>query len=207
MHERTTQRGVGTLRFGRLLRRYCMNVAPGAVSAAPGGTADAVSVEQRVSDHYERRGRELWGLARRLGATHEQAADVVQEVHLRLWHELQRGRTIADPDAWTFRVAYRLVMDQHRLGRRIHELVGRLGAGRVEAVVHSLDDSLSLWPLVDRLPARERATLYLRYRADLSFDQIGEVMGITAASARTYASRGIERLRSVVGDDPEGAVR
>jgi RNA polymerase sigma factor (sigma-70 family) len=54
--------------------------------------------------------------------------------------------------------------------------------------------------MVDRLPPRERATLYLRYRADLSFEQIGEVMGITTASARTYASRGVERLRSRVGE-------
>lgn len=163
-------------------------------------------IEQRVTEHYERRGRELWGMARRLGATDEQSADVVQEVHLRLWHELQRGTSIADVDAWSFRVAYRLVMDQHRLGRRIQGLVGRLTAGRVEATVHGVDDALSLWPLVDRLPARERVTLYLRYRADLSFEQIGRVMGITTASARTYGSRGIERVRVMVGDDGEGTI-
>jgi DNA-directed RNA polymerase specialized sigma24 family protein len=50
-------------------------------------------------------------------------------------------------------------------------------------------------------------TLYLRYRADLSFEQIGQVMGITTASARTYGSRGVERVRSMVGDDGEGTIR
>lgn len=151
-----------------------------------------------VTDHYERRGRALWGLARRLGASDEQAADVVQEAHLRLWHVLSNGTYVADVDAWTFRVAYRLVMDSHRLTRRARELIGRLTDAGGSTMTHALDDALSLWPLVDRLPARERATLYLRYRADLSFDQIGEVMGITAASARTYASRGTERLRAVL---------
>jgi RNA polymerase sigma factor (sigma-70 family) len=182
-----------------------MDIAQGAMSIA--GTAEAGTAEVRVAEHYERRGREMWGLARRLGATDEGAADVVQEVHLRLWHELSRGTDIRDIDAWTFRVAYRLVMDQHRLGRRVQDLVGRLTAGRVESVTHGLDDALTLWPLVDRLPTRERTTLYLRYRADLSFDQIGEVMAITPASARTYASRGIERLRAAVGDDGEGITR
>ncbi|TAK00680.1 MAG: sigma-70 family RNA polymerase sigma factor [Chloroflexota bacterium] len=175
-----------------------MDVAQDIVGTVVGESADHVA--RRVTDHYERRGRELWGLARRLGASDEQAADVVQEVHLRLWRELTSGTFIEDIDAWVFRVAYRLVMDQHRLGRRVRELVGRLTAGNVESVSHALDDRLSLWPLVDRLPARERATLYLRYRADLSFEQIGEVMGITTASARTYASRGVERLRSTVGE-------
>lgn len=184
-----------------------MNVVQGAVAATSTEGADALATEQRVTEHYERRGRELWGFARRLGATVEQAADVVQEVHLRLWQELHRGTVIVDVDAWTFRVAYRLVMDQHRLGRRLQALVGRLTAGRVDAVSHALDDALSLWPLVDRLPERERVTLYLRYRADLSYEQIGQVMGITSGSARTYGSRGVERLRELLGDHGEGSAR
>ncbi|HEY4634348.1 MAG TPA: sigma-70 family RNA polymerase sigma factor [Candidatus Limnocylindrales bacterium] len=173
------------------------------VGTAVGESADHVA--RRVTEHYERRGRELWGLARRLGATDEGAADVVQEAHLRLWRELSNGTFVEDVDAWVFRVAYRLVMDQHRLGRRVRELVGRLSAGHVESVSHALDDRLSLWPLVDRLPTRERATLYLRYRADLAFEQIGEVMGITTASARTYASRGTERLRAMLTEAEDHA--
>src|SRR5687767_662045 len=103
-----------------------MNVVQGALAATSTEGAAAAATEQRVTEHYERRGRELWGLACRLGATVEQAADVVQEVHLRLWQELQKGSAIDDVDAWTFRVAYRLVMDQHRLGRRVQGLLGRL---------------------------------------------------------------------------------
>ncbi len=166
-------------------------------------SADPIAL--RVTEHYERRGRELWGLARRLGASEDQAADIVQEAHLRLWRELSEGRAVLDIDAWVFRVTYRLVMDQHRLGRRVRELVGRLTDTRPQTVIHAIDDRLSIWPMVDRLPARERATLYLRYRVDLTFEQIGEVMGITTASARTYASRGTERLRATLtaleGDD------
>ncbi len=167
---------------------------------AQAGQATWDDVALRVTEHYERRGRELWGLARRLGASDEQAADVVQEAHLRLWRALVDGAAIQDLDAWTFRVAYRLVMDQHRLGQRIRGLVGRLADVRGQSTSHTLDDALSIWPIVDRLPARERATLYLRYRADLTFEQIGEVMAITTASARTYASRGTERLRATIGE-------
>ena len=169
------------------------------LGTAIGGAASADALEARIADLYERRGRELWGLARRLGASDEQAADVVQEAHLRLWHELGRGTDIEDLDAWTFRVLYRLVMDQHRISRRVGAIVGRLQARRSELEHIEVDDRLSLWPLVDRLPARERATLYLRYRVDLSFDQIGDVMGIKAGAARTYASRGLERLRERLG--------
>jgi RNA polymerase sigma-70 factor (ECF subfamily) len=180
-----------------------MNVVTESLATATAASADEVG--RLVTAHYERRGRELWGLARRLGASDEQAADVVQEAHLRLWRELSAGQQIADVDGWLFRVAYRLVMDEHRGLRRIRELAGRLTqpGPAATAPTTDIDDAVSLWPLVDRLPARERATLYLRYRADLSFEQIGEVMGITPASARTYASRGTDRLRQLLPDEGE----
>lgn len=84
------------------------------------------------------------GLARRLGATDEQAADVVQEVHLRLWRELSSGTVVEDVDGWTFRVAYRLVMDHHRLGRRVRDLVGRLTVGPLFSEIGQRRKSLSL---------------------------------------------------------------
>ena len=130
-----------------------MNMVEG-IAGTAAESADPITL--RVTEHYERRGRELWGLARRLGASEGQAADVVQEVHLRLWRELSEGRSVLDIDAWVFRVTYRLVMDQHRFGRRVHELVGRLTDARPQTVIHAIDDRLSIWPMVDRLPARER---------------------------------------------------
>ena len=157
--------------------------------------AEVERLSSLVTAQYERQGRILWGLARRLGASDETAADVVQETHVRLWRELLDGTYIEDLDAWTFRVAYRLVMDQHRLGRRVRELTERLSQPRTLTISGAIDDAVSLWPTVDRLPDRERVTLYLRYRADLSFEQIAHVMGISAGGARTYASRGVERLR------------
>ena len=169
-----------------------MSLAPADV--VPVGV-DPAALAVLVTDCYERRGRELWGLARRLGASDEEAHDAVQETHLRLWRELGRGTVIEDVDAWAFRVLYRLVMDHHRVTRKVGEIVARLRDRRAEVAQIEVDERLTIWPIVDRLPARQRTTLYLRYRADLSFEQIGQVMGITASAARAHATRAIERLR------------
>ena len=37
--------------------------------------------------------------------------------------------------------------------------------------------------------------LYLHYAADLTFDQIAGVIGISASATRTHASRGVATLR------------
>lgn len=197
MPDRRDRRRFLPLRSEVWPRLSVMNLAWADDAAGPATEASPRTAV--VTEHYERRGRELWGLARRLGASDEEAGDVVQEAHLRLWRELGRGVIVEDVDAWTFRVVYRLVMDHHRLSKRVGQIVGRLRERTSEVGHIEVDDRLSIWPVVDRLPARERTTLYLRYRVDLSFEQIGEVMGIKAGAARAYASRGLERLRELLG--------
>jgi RNA polymerase sigma-70 factor (ECF subfamily) len=157
----------------------------------------ASDAERVVRDHYTRDGRLHLGMAQRLGLSVDEATDVVQEAHLRLWLELQRGTAIDDPRAWVARVIYRLAMDEHRLRRRLAELRVRLMARAVQRTPPD-PGSEDLWPMVDRLPVRERAALYLRYRADLAYDQIAVVMDITPGAARTYVSRGTHHLRSAL---------
>ena len=152
-------------------------------------------VATAVADVHDRRGRELFGLCRRLGLDDDEANDAVQETFLRMWHESSRGVVILDPDGWAFRVAYRLAMDHHRLGRLARSIVDRIASTSSPAEEVDAADRLSVWAAVDRLPPRQRAVLYLRYRADLSYDRIAVVMGITANGARNDASVATASLR------------
>ncbi|MBA3799463.1 MAG: sigma-70 family RNA polymerase sigma factor [Geodermatophilaceae bacterium] len=173
--------------------------------AATAQLEGVVIVDPRlVEELQEQSGQALFGFARRLGLTDEQAADAVQETLLRLWRELHRGRPIDDRAAWAFRTIYRIAMDEHRLRRRLGGLRDRLQregghpSSRSEAT--DRDDSMTVWAQVDRLPTRQRHVLYLRYRADLCFDDIAAVLGITPGAARTLASRALERVRRELAD-------
>jgi DNA-directed RNA polymerase specialized sigma24 family protein len=59
----------------------------------------------------------------------------------------------------------------------------------------------AVWDAVDRLPDRQRAVVYLRYRADLGYEEIGAVMGISAVSARSHASRAMDRLAAILPEE------
>ena len=144
-------------------------------------------------------GQALFGFVRRLGLSDEQAADCVQEVLTRLWSELDRGTIIHDPKAWAFRSIYRVAMDEHRLRRRVADLVGRLGRLTQGSSEVGADDRIAVWSEVDRLPSRQRQVVYLRYRADLSFEEIAAVLGITSSAARSHATQAMARLRSGLG--------
>lgn len=67
-----------------------------------------------VVDFERAHGQTLFGFVRRLGVSDTAAADVVQESLLRLLDVLCAGQHIRDVKSWTFHVAYRLAMDEHR---------------------------------------------------------------------------------------------
>jgi RNA polymerase sigma factor (sigma-70 family) len=167
------------------------------------------ALESIVLDLERRHGQALFGFVRRLGLSDAQAADAVQDVLLRLWAELVAGRTIEQPKAWAFRAIYRLAMDQHRLQRRIGAIAERLGRSDEARGDTAPDagDRIAVWAEVARLPERQQHVLYLRYRADLSFDQIGSVMGITASTARSHATQAMATLRRRLGDETGEAER
>ena len=149
------------------------------------------------------RGSELWGLARHLGLSPDEADDAVQETLLRLWSALRDGTDIARPDAWAFRSLYRLAMDRHRWHRRVRLLTERLGGqpARRPGVDHA--ERMAIWDAVEGLPERQRLAIYLRYRADLPYEEIGAILGIAAPSARSHVSRALDALR--VELDEEGS--
>ena len=169
-------------------------------STGPLSVPDAGS-ERTVHLLYQRRSQEMFGFARRLGLGDEEASDAVQETMLRLWRELDSGAQIVDPDAWAFRTLYRLGIDSHRLTRRLQGLVERMGGGLAGGRAHVDGDPArrvevdAVWQAVDRLPERQRAVLYLRYRADLPYERIGLALGITPGAARGHASTGLGTLR------------
>jgi RNA polymerase sigma-70 factor (ECF subfamily) len=143
----------------------------------------------------------LYGFARRLGLADEAAEDAAQEALLRLFRALLDGESIVDERAWVFRTLYRLAIDQHRLRKRIAGLRDRLAGSPTVESPHDVDSRLTIWAFVDRLPERQRQTLYLRYRADMSFEAIAAVMGISPGGARGLAAKGLERLRRMVPAD------
>lgn len=182
---------------------------PGDLGAGPwataGGVRDGSPQAQRadriVQDVDREYGQQLLGLAIRSGLAHAAAEDAVQEALLRLWLEVRKGVELLEPRAWAFRTLYRIAMDEHRVRRRAADVAARLSARNWRAMDPDVAQRISIWAMVDRLPTRQRQVLYLRYKADLSFDQIATVLGITASAARAHATFAGDRLRAVMGED------
>jgi len=173
-------------------------VSSAGMTATPTADADADGIVIGVDEAH---GRALRGFVVRMGLSADEGDDVVQEALLRLWSTLRVGGTVEDPRAWCFRTVYRLAVDAHRWRRRVAAIRGRLAHRPDSTTAHDPDPSarLSIWPAVDRLPPRQREILYLRYRADMTFEDAARVMGITPGAARANATKAMVALRRSVG--------
>ena len=164
--------------------------------------ADIAEADAVVAGLQRGEAQAMFGFARRQGLSNDQADDVVQEVFARMLREQRRGVTIANPRSWAYQTLYRLAMDEHRFRRRVGVIVDAL-ARRPGSQRRDPDERIAVWTEVDRLPLRQRQIIYLRYRADLSFDEIGRVLGITASAARSHTAQAVARLRGRLSDTPE----
>jgi RNA polymerase sigma factor (sigma-70 family) len=167
-------------------------------SVARPDTRDARS-EARLIELEHQEGQALFGFALRLGLTPTEAQDAVQETLLRLWSAMSSG-SIERPRAWAYRTIYRVAMDEHRLRRRSKAILDRIGRFAGRPTLPSAD-LVDIWSSVDRLSNRQRQVIYLRYQADLAFEEIGATLGISAGAARSHASTALQALRTALAKE------
>ncbi|MGI8829485.1 MAG: RNA polymerase sigma factor [Candidatus Limnocylindria bacterium] len=189
----TAALGTGPTTFRGMLLRF----------AVPPADIPIVEISAAVAGLYDGDAQAMFGFVRRLGLTDAQADDAVQEVFTRLLAEYRRGVTVASPRSWAYRSIYRLAMDQHRLRRRVQLLARSIG-GRYDPGGVDQAERIAVWSEVDRLPERQRQVVYLRYRADLAYDEIGQALGITPGAARSHATQAMSTLRTRLASLVEG---
>lgn len=155
------------------------------------------SCEAEVEQLYEQRAVQMWSYARRLGLSPDAAEDAVQEAFARLLR-MSNPSTPERPEAWLFRTVHNLAMDEHRRTRRRSTAIEQQSALSIAPI--TFDARTALWDAVDRLPERQRAVVYLRYRARLDFAAISYVLGVAEATARSTCFHALRQLRARMTD-------
>jgi RNA polymerase sigma-70 factor (ECF subfamily) len=139
-----------------------------------------------VEQHWTR----LVRLARSVVGDME-AEDVVQEGFVIAWRKLSSLSEPASFGAWVGRIVLRRCLRRARSFRR---WVG-LDDGPEPSCTDNHDDSITVWQLLRRLAPRQRAVLHLTAVEGLTDSEIGQLLGIAAASVRAHR----RRARTAIG--------
>jgi len=134
------------------------------------------------------------------------AEDVVADVFLQVASHLGEfaGRTATDFRRWLFRIATNAVNAHLRHSRRRHELWEAAARSRHwdrSSGSHSpqTEHERLDWPVVYQalleLEERDQTIVTLRFFAELSHEEIADVVSATPGAVRTALSRALSRLR------------
>lgn len=171
---------------------------PSAPSAAAPAAHDAAQAHDAPSFElfYQRHAGAIFGYLWRVCADEQTANDLTQDVFFSAWRHFEKLRGYDRPEAWLFRVATNLALNERRHQRVAGPAVSLLGHERA-AGDHAaqLAERSALRGALDGLPAQQRAAFILREIYGHSCAEIAELLGVSQAAAKMTLSRARASLR------------
>ncbi len=134
------------------------------------------------------------------------AADITQEVLIKLWHHLERIPAVA-LKSWVLRVTQNCCIDYHRRQQKtasslpsVHadciepDAIAADGEPNPEAIVINLDLRENIMKAIQRLPPLIRQVIIMREIHDLKYEEIAAALDIPLNSVKVYVHRGRKLL-------------
>ena len=130
------------------------------------------------------------------GTDRDDAEDAVQYAFVQLFHQWQ---TVHAPSAWLRKVAFRKALQMQARNERPLEpgydgACGQPASERIELN----EEAEAVLAALSRLPITQRKVVALHYD-EYGINEIGEMLGMTAAAVRQNLSRARRRLRDQLG--------
>jgi RNA polymerase sigma-70 factor, ECF subfamily len=155
-------------------------------------------------------------LVLRLAGSPDEAADLFQEVFLKVYRSLHHFRFESRFSTWLYRVVTNVCLDQlrRRKTRRevqppetedgqpeyFHTLADDRASLNPERSLRSREIAVRLSGALSRLTPRERMVFELRHYEGLKLRMIGQMCGTSEETAKNCLFRATQKLRTELGD-------
>ena len=142
----------------------------------------------------------IYLLCRRMARDEHEARELLQDAFVRAWERLPSFRGESGVGTWLHRLAVNVVLGRFRTDRRreLVPLTDDLQAPRIRGAAAGADDRIDLDAAIARLPNGARTVLVLHDVCGYSHDEIAEMTGIAAGTARAQLWRARRALLSLL---------
>lgn len=174
------------------------------MEAARGG--DRPALDALLRRHYDR----IYALCRRVCGNDADGADACQEAMIAIVRGLNRFDGRSAFSTWAYRVATNAALDELRRRRRRpdpglpdteleHD---RSGSGSVGSPAETVAAQVDVSAALAKLPAEYRVAVVLRDLCQLSYEEIGDVLGVPPGTVRSRIARGRAALVPHLASEP-----
>ncbi|WP_129843502.1 SigE family RNA polymerase sigma factor [Streptomyces sp. RFCAC02] len=127
---------------------------------------------------------------------HHDAEDLVQAALVKAYARWERVVRADDPDAYVWRIMINADHDRVRRSRIRESLTTRFPERTVGDRADQVVARDVLTAALQRLPARQRAAVVLRYVEDRTETEVAALLGVRVGTVRSRSARGLEKLRA-----------
>jgi len=148
----------------------------------------------------------------RLGQGPQEADQAVGDVFARLLEKISEGKgPRTNLRAYLFQIAYHLVVDRSRDGKRAAPLdVAESVEGETKSVQAQSEENMLLETLsvaMEQLSDEQRNVIVLRFQEEFSLKETAEIIGKNVNAVKALQNRGVNKLREAMsyenGDDQD----
>jgi RNA polymerase sigma-70 factor (sigma-E family) len=128
--------------------------------------------------------------------------DLVQQAITKLYTHWRRATQASNLDSYVYRILVRAFLDEKRL-RWAAVRLGIEPVDRPDPPTVDVEGRMLLREALAVLPPRQRAAVALRYLADLSVDEVAEILGVSPGTVKSQTHDGLAALRRQLTVDPD----
>ncbi len=146
-----------------------------------------------------------------IGSSHD-AEDVVQDTFLKAWKSLKKYDARSSKfKTWLYRIARNTAIDFLRKKKHVPFSQFETDAGvnvlmetvaseeeLPESLMAKLEDAKELHATLEQLPPKAREIVLLYYTNDMTFEEIGEILGEPANTVKSRHRRALQALRKIL---------
>jgi len=160
--------------------------------------------ESAMTEFYDRYSAALYGVIQRIVPDEDDAADVLQEALVKIWHSMtgydaSRGRLFT----WVVNISRNLAIDkirsrQHRVGTRTDSLDDSLTAQRQAAPDSFRPDHVGLREITEKLIPEQRQVIDLLYFGGFTQSEAAEELNLPLGTVKTRARTALKVLAKLI---------
>lgn len=153
-------------------------------------------------------GEPVYWQIRKLVVRHEDADDILQNVFLKAWNNLQNFRGDAKLSTWLFKIAINESINFLNKERTRNQLNVEDGddsylLNNIEADEYFDGDELQaeLLKAVAKLPEKQRLVFNMRYFDEMKYEEISEILGTSVGALKASYHHAVKKIEEIFSEN------
>lgn len=164
----------------------------------------AVFTERAFNLIVQKYGKQLYWQIRRITKNHEQTNDILQNVFVKVWLNLEGFKQQSTLYSWMYRIARNetitfLEKEKRNSSVDMDDSVVEIIAGHATLDTHTSDEiSALLMEAIEQLPEKQSQVFQLKYFEDLKYSEMSKQLGTSEGGLKANYFHAVQKIQEYI---------